>query len=712
MSASRQIESKVFRDSVHGYIRIPTAIVDEVIDTELFQRLRSVEQTSMRTLFPAARHDRFIHSLGTFHLGCIAFDSLAENSDCLHERDGKSVDCNWKSSLKRKRLLFILACLLHDCGHAPFSHTCEKYYAIKSRSKDFPTLDEELLREYKGDASFESDYGYLCEVKEPNPHEKMSALMVRRYFKEGIEHVFDSLIEAGEGQSSCAPVSDAELSLMARMIIGCSYRGTSVEVHSLEEHSFDNCLISLLNSSAIDVDGLDYTLRDTKNSGLNNWSVDCERLLGSLRVVEETRLIEWEVSDLTFNGVIEAGTKLGAKDGDAPSRYGVVQRLNGCFAVKFSNRGDKDKLLGHSNKNYAEDEGEDGVRIVVTDGIAYALRDVVRPYVLTAHSNCRISLHNWSGKITGVMVSAPNAVGDGLPKPSLGAAIEASSAKLARAYGLAFDKRSVSVIDGALEARNHLYMRVYSHPQILYRSSFLQHYLLRLTARYLCCKKCSQENPGGTPCKDARSWDSCPARKEEGSGLSEHKMILEILGVKGFYYPGETSSPIIDGWYFDKSDDNDIMALFKWVYQDNHRLSEDRRDKEIERYFQEYFSRTGKQPLWKSPEDYRRFRLEHPDVPEVSFGRIQKADESGDGPRQEYVFINDDDDDFKEYFDLNHRGYLAIGASRSLKAIDYAATLIWFTNGVERYCDVASSVQEGTKEEFTYLFYDRDDTTN
>ena len=59
---------KVFRDTIHGYIEIEKDIVSSIIDTALFQRLRRIEQTSMRCLYPAARHDRFIHSIGTFHL--------------------------------------------------------------------------------------------------------------------------------------------------------------------------------------------------------------------------------------------------------------------------------------------------------------------------------------------------------------------------------------------------------------------------------------------------------------------------------------------------------------------------------------------------------------------------------------------------------------------------------------------------------------------
>ena len=54
---------KIFRDTIHGYIEIEKDIVNSIIDTALFQRLRRIEQTSMRCLYPAARHDRFIHAI-------------------------------------------------------------------------------------------------------------------------------------------------------------------------------------------------------------------------------------------------------------------------------------------------------------------------------------------------------------------------------------------------------------------------------------------------------------------------------------------------------------------------------------------------------------------------------------------------------------------------------------------------------------------------
>ena len=60
---------KRIQDSVHGCIIVDNLFFKHIIDTPNYQRLRHIEQTSIRSIFPSARHDRFIHSLGVFHIG-------------------------------------------------------------------------------------------------------------------------------------------------------------------------------------------------------------------------------------------------------------------------------------------------------------------------------------------------------------------------------------------------------------------------------------------------------------------------------------------------------------------------------------------------------------------------------------------------------------------------------------------------------------------
>ncbi len=246
-------KDKLFRDSVHGYISVPAAICTDFIDTPIFQRLRYIEQTSMRVLYPSAHHDRFIHSLGVYHLGKMAFAHLKTNTDRRPEvaRQLSISSEQWD----RYEQTFHLACLLHDCGHAPFSHTLEDQYAKAG------SLDDELS-ELAGCTEFTED----LQDCSPAPHEKTSAILVLSEFKDKLADEY-----------KCDPC------LVARMILGCIHHThTRSDATLTNEERFENCLIQLLNGEAIDVDKLDYIVRDTWASGVDNASIDIERLLGSL----------------------------------------------------------------------------------------------------------------------------------------------------------------------------------------------------------------------------------------------------------------------------------------------------------------------------------------------------------------------------------------------------------------------------------------------
>lgn len=242
---------KRFKDPVHGYIAVPLDICDAFIDNEIFQRLRQVEQTSMRSLYPGARHDRFIHSLGVYHLGCKAVDRIEA---VKRERD-EPINDDWK----RFRKSFEIACLMHDCGHAPFSHACEHYYNHTDKAENSRRADEWLLAKCKKDKRFIADFNALA--KKPAPHESFSAALMLEFFDNKIREL------------------GADPILAVRMITGCRYHDSQDSDHKLV-----NCLILLLHGDAIDVDKLDYLLRDTWASGVKNTAIDIDRLLHGMRI--------------------------------------------------------------------------------------------------------------------------------------------------------------------------------------------------------------------------------------------------------------------------------------------------------------------------------------------------------------------------------------------------------------------------------------------
>ena len=62
-------ECKRFKDPIYGYIAVERSLIDNIIDTAGFQRLRNIIQTSYSPLYSSAVHNRFVHSLGVYYLG-------------------------------------------------------------------------------------------------------------------------------------------------------------------------------------------------------------------------------------------------------------------------------------------------------------------------------------------------------------------------------------------------------------------------------------------------------------------------------------------------------------------------------------------------------------------------------------------------------------------------------------------------------------------
>ena len=102
---------KVFNDPVHGFIRIPHNIIFDIIEHPYFQRLRRIKQLGLTDyVYPGAFHTRFHHALGAFHLMYKAINTLRFKGVHISEDEEKAA---------------LIAILLHDIGHGPFSHTLE-----------------------------------------------------------------------------------------------------------------------------------------------------------------------------------------------------------------------------------------------------------------------------------------------------------------------------------------------------------------------------------------------------------------------------------------------------------------------------------------------------------------------------------------------------------------------------------------------------------
>ena len=127
---------KVFNDPIYGSVAIPSPLILQVISHPFFQRLRRISQMGLSYLvYPGAHHTRFHHALGAMNLMQRAIDTLTL----------KGVNI---SAEERQGLL--LAILLHDIGHGPFSHALEEKLISKHHESLSLGFMELLNEEFDG----------------------------------------------------------------------------------------------------------------------------------------------------------------------------------------------------------------------------------------------------------------------------------------------------------------------------------------------------------------------------------------------------------------------------------------------------------------------------------------------------------------------------------------------------------------------------------
>ncbi|MGB5647457.1 HD domain-containing protein [Muriicola sp.] len=109
MATTRKL--KLFNDPIYGFIRIPSTDLFQLIAHPYFQRLRRISQMGLSYLvFPGAHHTRFHHALGGMHLMQQAIQLLRYKEVEITEEEANGL---------------LIAILLHDIGHGPFSHAME-----------------------------------------------------------------------------------------------------------------------------------------------------------------------------------------------------------------------------------------------------------------------------------------------------------------------------------------------------------------------------------------------------------------------------------------------------------------------------------------------------------------------------------------------------------------------------------------------------------
>jgi HD superfamily phosphohydrolase len=128
---------KIINDPIYGFVTLPDDLVHDLINHPIFQRLRRIKQLGLTNLvYPGALHTRFHHAIGAMYL-------MTEALQILRSKDVKISDeeCN----------ATVIAILLHDIGHGPFSHALEHTIVKGVHHEDISTmLMDELNKAFNG----------------------------------------------------------------------------------------------------------------------------------------------------------------------------------------------------------------------------------------------------------------------------------------------------------------------------------------------------------------------------------------------------------------------------------------------------------------------------------------------------------------------------------------------------------------------------------
>lgn len=198
------IKQKIINDPVHGFITIPAGLPLELIEHPTFQRLNRIKQLGLSYLvYPGAHHTRFQHSLGAMYLMNEAINQLRLKGNEITEEEADAV---------------LATILLHDIGHAPFSHVLED------------TIAEGIS------------------------HEEISLLLIEKINKE----------------------------MNGRLELALQIFQNTYHKHFLHQ----------LVSGQLDMDRLDYLIRDSFFTGVVEGAVGAARIIKMLNVYDDQLVVE------------------------------------------------------------------------------------------------------------------------------------------------------------------------------------------------------------------------------------------------------------------------------------------------------------------------------------------------------------------------------------------------------------------------------------
>jgi len=279
-------------DPVHGSIPLFSHEA-RIIDHPLFQRLRYIFQNDVVFyVFPGCKHDRFLHSIGTMHSVAMIFEKIT--GAYIAKMHTQTLPLKERNSIKYLYCCLRLAALLHDTGHAPFSHQFEYSQVVKAilNKKSFKTL-------WKGE-----DTSLI--------YKTLPAHIMHEHYSVRIAHQI--LKEQGT-------ISDLEVDPMdvlffmetteidiSERLKECTYDFFSLffEAQPIEADITPACksfltLLKSFISGEIDADKMDYIWRDSYFSGVKYGMFNRDHLLNSFRIGYEDMEFSGNVFNATFS---------------------------------------------------------------------------------------------------------------------------------------------------------------------------------------------------------------------------------------------------------------------------------------------------------------------------------------------------------------------------------------------------------------------------
>jgi len=223
-----EFRHKIIIDPVHGDIGL-SKLETELIDTPTFQRLRRIKQLGLAyTVYPNARHSRFEHSLGVMHI-------MGRILESFRNKDKGAVP---EDDFRKLRI----AALLHDIGHYPYSHLMEK-------------IDWDSAQRYITKKAESSDREETAPLKEYPKHDKLGGIVITRR------------------KDIAEKLKSGDIKDIVALIRG-------------QHQSIPNLL-----SASLDVDRLDYLLRDSLNTGLPYGRIDLNYIVNNLELTDEKEIV-------------------------------------------------------------------------------------------------------------------------------------------------------------------------------------------------------------------------------------------------------------------------------------------------------------------------------------------------------------------------------------------------------------------------------------